>query len=161
MAAPKHRYAVSLILEGVVPVDMVRKLLAAFHFAVALLVAVHFVFNSFYRDSLDTVDAWGILDWPVALAIVTAFLVHFQRKRALDRQRTEQAITQEYVEANAATYVTAVLALWFFSNWFNFLNYGAEGESTVNAIIWALVDVLVVLVSSATGRYLWRSAGDQ
>ena len=43
--------------------DMVRKLLAVFCLAVALLVAVHFVFNSFYRDLLDTVDVWGILDW--------------------------------------------------------------------------------------------------
>ena len=55
-----------------------------------------------------------------------------------------------------ATYVTAILALWFFSNWFNFLNFGAEGESTVNSIIWALVDVLVVLVSS---RYRQLSVG--
>ena len=141
--------------------DMVRKLLAVFCLAVALLVAVHFVFNSFYRDLLDTVDVWGILDWPIALAIVIALIVHFQRKRALDRQRTEQAITREYVETTVATYVTAILALWFFSNWFNFLNFGTEGESTVNSIIWALVDVLVVLVSSATGSFLWRHGGDQ
>ena len=141
--------------------DMVRKLLAVFCLAVALLVAVHFVFNSFYRGLLDTVDVWGILDWPIALAIVTALIVHFQRKRALDRQRTEQAVTREYVEATVATYVTAILALWFFSNWFNFLNFGAEGDSTVNSIIWALVDVLVVLVSSATGSFLWRHGGDQ
>ncbi len=141
--------------------DMVRKLLAVFCLAVALLVAVHFVFNSFYRDLLDTVDVWGILDWPIALAIVIALIVHFQRKRALDRQRSEQAITREYVETTVATYVTAILALWFFSNWFNFLNFGTEGESTVNSIIWALVDVLVVLVSSATGSFLWRHGGDQ
>ena len=52
-------------------------------------------------------------------------------------------------------YITVMLALWFFSNWFNFLNFGIEGESTANQVIWAFVDVIIVLVSSVTGRYLW------
>ena len=134
----------------------VQKLLSVFLIGVALVVAVHFVFNSFYREALGTVDVWGILDWPIALAIVIALVVSYQRKRALSRG-SDGAITREYLEANVAMYGTAMLALWFFSNWFNFLNYGIEGESTTNQVVWAFVDVIIVLVSSATGRYLWSN----
>ena len=134
----------------------VKKLLSVFLIGVALVVAVHFVFNSFYREALGTVDVWGILDWPIALAIVIALVVSYQRKRALSRG-SDGAITREYLEANVAMYGTAMLALWFFSNWFNFLNYGIEGESTTNQVVWVFADVIIVLVSSATGRYLWSN----
>ena len=53
----------------------VKKLLSVFLIGVALVVAVHFVFSSFYRNALGTVDVWGILDWPIALAIVIALVV--------------------------------------------------------------------------------------
>lgn len=139
--------------------DVIRKLLAVFLSVVAFLVAVHFVFNSFYRDSLDAVDVWSVLDWPIALAIVIALVVHFRRKFALKRE-ADQAVSREYVEANVAVYGTALVALWFFSNWFTFLNLGTEGESVANVVVWAFVDALIVLVLAATGHYLWRSGAD-
>ncbi len=135
---------------------LLRKLLAAFLIGVALLVAIHFVFNSFYRESFDTVDVWSVLDWPIALALVVVLVVNFQRKRTLN-QSAEENVTREYVEVNSATYATALVALWFFSNWFNFLSLGAEGESAANLVVWAIVDALIVLVLSATGSYLWRA----
>ncbi len=136
---------------------LVRKLLAAFLISVALLVAVHFVFNSFYREALGTIDVWSVLDWPIALALIVVLVVNVQRKRTLD-QSAEESITREYVEVNSATYAAALVALWFFSNWFNFLSLGAEGESTANLVVWAIVDALIVLVLSATGGYLWRTS---
>lgn len=139
--------------------DVIRKLLAVYLSVVAFLVAVHFVFNSFYRETLDVVDVWSVLDWPIALAIVIALVVRFRRKLALKRE-ADQAISREYVEANVAVYGTALVALWFFSNWFTFLNLGTEGESVANVVVWALVDALIVLVLAATGLYLWRSGAD-
>lgn len=139
--------------------NVLQKLLAVFLIGVALLVAVHFVFNSFYRESLDTVEVWSVLDWPMALGLVIALVVHFRRKRALDA-RAEQGLTREYVEVNVATYGTALVALWFFSNWFNFLNVGMEGESAGNLVMWVIVDALIVLVLSATASYLWRAGED-
>ena len=139
--------------------NVLQKLLAVFLIVVALLVAVHFVFNSFYRESLDTVEVWSVLDWPMALALLVALVVHFRRKRALDAG-PEQGLTREYVEVNVATYGTALVALWFFSNWFNFLNVGMEGESAGNLVMWVIVDALIVLVLSATASYLWRAGED-
>ena len=139
--------------------NVLQKLLAVFLIGVALLVAVHFVFNSFYRESLDTVEVWSVLDWPMALALVIALIVHFRRKRALDAG-SERGLTREYVEVNIATYATALVALWFFSNWFNFLNVGMEGESAGNLVMWVIVDALIVLVLSATASYLWRAGED-
>ena len=136
--------------------DGVRKLLAVFLIGVALLVAVHFVFNSFYRESLATVDIWSILDWPIALGILVALVANFQRKRALGRAPGRD-LTREYVEVNAAVYATAFLALWFFSNWFNFLSFGAEGETAANSVVWVIVDAMIVLVLGATGGHLWRA----
>jgi hypothetical protein len=127
-----------------------------FHFAVASVVAFHFVFNSFYRDNLDPTEVWGILDWPIAAAILVALFVNYQRKRQLENT-SDKSVTRDYVEASVLSFATAFLALLFFSNWFNFLNVGVEGETAVNGMIWALVDALVVLVLAATGRRLWRS----
>lgn len=146
-------------MKGVLLVDAIRKLLAVYLSIVALLVAVHFVFNSFYRDTWDVIDVWSILDWPMALAIVIALVVHIRRKSALKRE-ADQAISREYVEVNMAVYGTALVALWFFSNWFTFLNLGSEGESVANVVVWAFVDALIVLVLAATGRYLWRNGAD-
>ncbi len=137
--------------------DTMRKLLAILLIGVALLLAVHFVFNSFYRETLDSIDVWSILDWPIAVAVVIALVVHIQGKLALDRE-SDQAVTRKYVEVNVAMYVTAFLTLWFFSNWFNFLNFGMEGESAANLFIWAFVDALVILVLGATGLSLWRES---
>lgn len=140
--------------------EVARRLLAVFLLAVALLVAVHFVFNSFYREALDTIDVWSILDWPIALGTLVALVVNFQRQRALSRD-SDQAVSREFVAANVAAYTTLLLALWFFSNWFNFLNVGSEGETAANMVVWALADPLVVLVLGATGRNLWNDGLSQ
>lgn len=136
---------------------VVKKLLAVFLIGTALVVAVHFVFNSFYREALDTVDVWAILDWPIGVATLIALVVNYQGKRAID-QDANAAVTREYVAAGVRLTASVLLALWFFSNWFNFLNAGADGETVANQVVWVLVDALVVLVLGATGRYLWREA---
>lgn len=139
--------------------EILKRLLALFLIGTALVVAVHFVFGSFYRDAMDTVDVWAILDWPIAVATLIALAVNYQRKRAIDRD-ANAAVTREYLEAGAWLFATSLLALWFFSNWFNFMNAGTEGETAANLVVWAIVDALVVLVLCATGRYLWRDANN-
>lgn len=132
----------------------VRKVVAVYLLVAAAAVAFHFIFNSFYRDALDTIDVWAVLDWPIALGALAALAVNYHRRRRHIRN-AERATGHEWLESGAALYASALLALWFFSNWFNFLSVGVEGETVVNGVVWAFVDPLVVLVFAATGRYLW------
>lgn len=132
-----------------------RKLAAVYLLALAAVVAFHFVFNSFYRDALGAIDVWAVLDWPIALGTLLALAINYRRLRTRERNGAH-ATMRECLETGTAFYATVLLALWFFSNWFNFLAVGVEGEATVNAVVWALVDPLVVLVFAATGRGLWR-----
>ena len=138
--------------------DAAKKLAAVYLMGSALVVAAHFVFSSFYRDVVDPIAVWGVLDWFMALGIVLALAAHVHRKRALE-QGPGDAPSRAYVEANLALFATAFLGLWFFWNWFDFLNLEVEAQGVVNQTVWAVIDPLFVLVAGATGRCLWRKAG--
>ena len=133
--------------------DVAKKALAVYLMAAALVVAAHFMFSSFYREVVDPIAVWGVLDWFMAVGIVAALGVHARRVRAAD-----EASGPAGLAANAALWITLLLALWFFWNWFDFLNLETDAQSVVSQTIWAIIDPLFVLVACATGRYLWQHA---
>ena len=57
-------------------------------------------------------------------------------------------------------FATMVLATLFLFNWLNLLVNGAKdvGEEVMHDVVWVVVDVMIILVSGATGGYLLRSS---
>ncbi len=140
--------------------DVVKRLLAVFLIVAALAVTVHFVASALYEDAVDVGLGWNILNWPMAAVVVVALVVHYLRKRALDRTETDGSITREYVEVNLALYATIVLALWFFWNWTDDL-MSSEAQSQLRRTFWVFIDPLFVLIGGITGMRLWRCAASQ
>ena len=136
--------------------DLVKKLLAVFLSVVALVVAVHFMFSSFYRELVDTGAIWDVLNWFLAVGLVIALIVSYLHKRALDRRSPTGSVTREYLEVNLMFYVTVVLVLWFFWNWSNDLvSVEPQGQTQLN--IWVWINPLFVPIAAATALRLWRS----
>ena len=54
------------------------------------------------------------------------------------------------------------LAALFLFNWLNLLVNGASevGEEVMHDVVWVVVDILIILVSGATGGYLLRGTGE-
>ena len=136
--------------------DLVKKLLAVFLGVVALVVAVHFMFSSFYRELVDTGAIWNVLNWLMAVGLVIALIVSFHYKRTLDRRGAAGDVTREYLEVNLIFYVTVVLALWFFWNWSNDL-VSVEPQGQTQRNIWVWINPLFVPVAAVTALRLWRS----
>lgn len=136
--------------------SLVKKLLAVFLSVAALLVAVHFMFSSFYRELVDTGAIWDVLNWFLAVGLVIALVVSFHHKRTLDRRGADRPVTREYLEVNLLFYVTVVLVLWFFWNWSNDLvSVEPQGQTQLN--IWVWINPLFVPIAAATALRLWRS----
>ena len=135
---------------------LVKKLLAVFLGVVALVVAVHFMFSSFYRELVDTGAIWDVLNWFLAAGLVIALIVSFHLKRTLDRRGAAGSVTREYVEVNLMFYVTVVLVLWFFWNWSNDL-VSVEPQGQTQRNIWVWINPLFVPIAAATALRLWRS----
>ena len=135
---------------------LVKKLLAVFLSVVALVVAVHFMFSSFYRELVDTGAIWDVLNWFMAVALVVALIVSFHHKRTLDWHGADGTVTREYVEVNLIFYVTVVLVLWFFWNWSNDL-VSVEPQGQTQRNIWVWINPLFVPIAAATALRLWRS----
>ena len=135
---------------------LVKKLLAIFLGVVALVVAVHFMFSSFYRELVDTSAIWDVLNWLMAVALVSVLFVSYLHKRTLDRHGAAGSVTREYLEVNLIFYVTVVLVLWFFWNWSNDL-VSVEPQGQTQRNIWVWIDPLFVPITAAIALRLWRS----
>ena len=135
---------------------LVKKLLAVFLGVVALVVAVHFMFSSFYRELVDTGAIWNVLNWLMAVGLVVALIVSFHHKRTLDRRGAAGDVTREYLEVNLIFYVTVVLVLWFFWNWSNDL-VSVEPQGQTQRNIWVWINPLFVPIAAVTALRLWRS----
>ena len=134
-----------------------RRIIGVFHILVSLVVAVQFIAWRLY----DSGDVWTILNYVMLVAIALAFYFNLERKRKHDASG-DRGITREYLESNVMYFATMVLAALFLFNWLDLLVNGASevGEEVMHDVVWVVVDILIILVSGATGGYLLRGTGE-
>ena len=139
--------------------DVLRMLLAMVLVFCAIAVSLQFVLGPLYSDIGEAeVAVWYYLDMLMAFSIAAAVLVQLQRKRAADRIRGD-SLNRERLEANVMFYLSLLVALWFFRNWFDFLSSNPIGDqSTATVVIWLILDPLLVILVGLTGIRLWRSS---
>lgn len=135
-----------------------HRLLAVLFGAFALVVTVQFVFSPFYQDAVDIGQLWNYVNYVMAIGVLAALVVHYLRKRAF--AGTGESLSREYLEVNVAFYLSLVLALCFFWNWFDDITVG-ESQNTTHLIMWTFVNPLFVVISGITGFHLWRDASRQ
>ena len=131
----------------------IRRIVGAGLILVSLVVAVQFIMWRLY----DSGEVWAILDYVMLVAIALAFYFNLERKRKSDASG-DRGITREYLESNVMYFATMVLAALFLFNWLNLLVNGASpvGEEVMHDVVWVVVDIMIIVVSGATGGYLLR-----
>ena len=135
------------------------KILAVLFGAFALVVTVQFVLSPLYQDAVDIGQVWNYVNYLLAVGVLAGLIVHYVRKRALTV--LAGSITRGYLEINLAFYLSVVLALCFFWNWFDDLTVGADSQDTTHLLMWTFVNLLFVVISGHTGFHLWRGASRQ
>ena len=139
--------------------DMVTRVLAVFLVATAVVVSLNLILTPVYHDGSPEYTIWKIVNWFMAVAVLVALVVGYQRRRALARV---EASTIEYVRTSATYYGAIVLTTLFFWEWFWTLNPDSEtGEAvTSHMVYFPIVDSLFVVVALATGCHLWNDRDD-
>ena len=67
--------------------------------------------------------------------------------------------SRERLEANALFYVTLLVALWFFRNWFDLLTSNPpSSQSVATQMVWDLIDGLLPILLGITAIRLWRDS---
>lgn len=129
--------------------QLVSRALSLFLLMMAVAVGVHYIITPLYDDGSTGFPVWNILNWPMAIAVVAAFLTNLSNwlKRLGESGQSTGAI--EWLQVNFRFYSSLVLMLWFFNNWF------AELMSVDHAIRWAFVNALFVAVMLSTGVHPW------
>ena len=140
---------------------MLSKLLGVALGVIAVGVAAHFILDPFYEDAVNTGRMWNVVNWFMAFGVVVALIVNYLRKRALGGSGPDGPTTREYMEVNLVFYVTIMLALWFFWNWFDDLTIGEGPQSDGRLLIWSVINPLFVVVAGITSLHLWSGGSRQ
>ena len=121
--------------------------------AISVVIGVQYVIQASY----DSADVWLILDFAILAAVAISLIVNYLRKRSYDADN-DDGLSREYFEANVLLYASIALIMMFLYNWIRLLVDGDDAfDVSDHLIIWTAVDVLVVIISCVTGRYLIRN----
>ena len=120
--------------------------------AISVVIGVQYVFQAAY----DSAEVWFILDFAILAGAAISLILNYVRKRAFDADN-DGGFSREYFEANVLFYASIALIMMFLYNWIRLLVDGDDAfDVSDHLIIWTAVDVLTVIVSCVTGRYLIR-----
>ena len=138
--------------------DVLRMVFAVILLFTAAAVAVYFVIAPLTGSSMSSTVIWYYLDILMAVSLLAALVVQLQRKRAAEVNKGE-GLSREWLEANAMFYLSVIVSLWFFRNWFDLLTSNPLGSQSVPTwVIWDILDALIPVVLGVTGFRLWRNS---
>lgn len=131
------------------------RIVAAYLVLLAVVVAVNFIATPLYHPGGDEpFTVWEVLNWFMAVGILITTAVTYVAKRRVDAD--DAADLKMYLRTSVLFYASALVLLAFFWNWFSNLspNNSPDGQ------VWVFIDIVMPLVTGATGCRLWQKAGD-
>ena len=137
--------------------DALKRVCAVILGLCAVAVAGHYILSPLYTDSARAALALGYyLDILMAVSLLIALAFQWQGKRAA-AGGDGGGLSREKLAANALFYVTLLVALWFFRNWFDLLTSNPPGsQSVATQMVWDLIDGLLPIVLGITAIRIWR-----
>ena len=139
--------------------DALKRVFAVVLGLCAVAVAGHYILSPLYTDSARAALALGYyLDILMAVSLLIALAFQGQNLRAAQTAGGDgKGLSREKLAANALFYVTLLVALWFFRNWFDLLTSNPPGsQSVATQMVWDLIDGLLPIVLGITAVRLWR-----
>ena len=136
----------------------IRRIIGVVHIVYAVVIAAAFVL---WRTGVVD-DLWDVINVLSFVVILLAFYFNWERKRRHDASG-ETGITREYLESNVLYFATMILAALFLFNWLNLLVNGFKdvNEEVMHDVVWIVVDIMIIVVSGATGGYLLKGSSSE
>jgi len=141
--------------------DALKRVSAVILGLCALAVAGHYILSPLYAASGNAVlSIWYYLDILMAVSLLIALAFQWQNLRATQAAGDAGGgLSRERLAANALFYVTLLVALWFFRNWFDLLTSNPPGsQSVATQMVWDLIDGLLPIVLGITAIRIWRDS---
>ena len=140
--------------------NILKRMAAVVLIATAVFVGINWVATPLFDNSSGEYPVWKIIEAPLAACWVILLIANAYRKFMLSKSDTQQVITREYLEANLAFYITLLLALWFYWNYFSVLFPQNEPEivGRIHLGWWPWINPPYALLAGHTGFRLWRDA---
>lgn len=143
---------------------MLKRISGVILIVMAVAVAVQTIVEPLYHTSSEGQPyspLWSILGWLMIVPIVLGVIYGYLRKKDVDSEGGNDAVTREFLAANTQFYGFLFVGILFLWNWFNQLSSGftAIGADTVT-LVWILVDAALPLLSGAMGVFLLKSDGN-
>ena len=138
--------------------DGIKRIIGALLILFSIVIAAQFIAWRLY----DSGDVWTVVNYISLVAIALAFYFNWERKRKSEASG-ETGVTREYIESNVLYFATMILAALFLFNWLNLLVNGAKdvGEEVMHDVVWVVVDIMIIVVSGATGGYLLKGSSSE
>lgn len=142
--------------------DALKRVFAVILGLCAVAVAGHYILSPLYTNSARAALALGYyLDILMAVSLLIALAFQGQSRRAANAAAggAGKGLSREKLAANALFYVTLLVALWFFRNWFDLLTANPPGsQSIATQMVWDLIDGLLPILLGITAIRLWRNS---
>lgn len=137
-----------------------KRLVGAYMVLVGAAVAVFFITNAFFLDSIDVQNIWYVLDVLMFLGLALALVFNYANKREESESDLDGTVTRRYLEATALFHLTVVVTILFLHNWLSLLALGGDSLEGNDPAwnIWAIVDTLLPITLGLTGCRLWSEA---
>ncbi len=137
----------------------IKRIIGALLILFSIVIAAQFIAWRLY-DAAG--DVWTIVNYISLVAIALAFYFNWERKRKSEASG-ETGVTREYIESNVLYFATMILAALFLFNWLNLLVNGAKdvGEEVMHDVVWVVVDIMIIVISGATGGYLLKGSSSE
>ena len=130
--------------------ESAKRCFGFFHAALAAAVAVQALASSSYDQDLSN-DVWYVLNWLMAVAVITAVAFAYDGWR-----RAEAPAPGTWISPRMLSIASAVLLVLYFEQWSSEVD--AEGLSVFRRSLWLLIDTLFVVVNATVGMRLLRHA---
>ena len=151
--------------------DILKRLGAVYLFLMAAVVVFLWITGAVFDNSSGDYPMWQLANWFMGLAAIPLMLLVAIVRKALlcrrERDRDGGGITREYLETNLSLAGAIVLTMYFYWNWFYSFwpmnePWLIEDSPTllhIHLSYWGYIHPIYVLLSLATGAWLWRRAG--
>ena len=126
-----------------------KRCFGLFHVAMAAAVAAQTLASESYDAELSS-TVWLILNWLMAVAVVTAVGFSYTRWRGA------ASAVGVWVSPRAFLIASGMLLVLYFEQWSSEFGIGTEGLSSLRRSMWLDIDTLFVLVNATLGMRLLR-----
>lgn len=128
----------------------VRRNCGLFHVAIAAAVAAQALVSESYDAELSG-TMWLILNWLMAVAVISGVVFSYKRWRGADRSAAGDSISPRVL-----LIACAVLLVLYFEQWSSEFGIGTAELSSFRRTMWLFIDTLFVVVNVTVGLRLLR-----